>query len=110
MKDLLSRQEGVANPLSEAEIMTQVLGARRGFNRGRGHIVPGMARHCSSSSSAGPSSPPPRLYTQEQVDEMMASSDRKYERVTSQMKYIVKELAKHDIELEIESDHESDED
>ncbi|KAK1407770.1 hypothetical protein QVD17_39397 [Tagetes erecta] len=50
MIDLLSRQEGATGPLSEKQIMDQVLGIRHRFNMGRRHIVPSLARYSSSST------------------------------------------------------------
>ncbi|KAK1430973.1 hypothetical protein QVD17_14132 [Tagetes erecta] len=108
MNDLLSRQEGAADPLSEKQIMDQVLGTRRGFNRGRGHIVPGLARFCSSSSSTGQSTPPPPVYTQEQVNEKLASSNRRYKRLATKMKDVVEGLAEHEIVIQFDSEYESD--
>ncbi|KAK9050364.1 hypothetical protein SSX86_030665 [Deinandra increscens subsp. villosa] len=82
MNELLGQQQGAANPMSEKEILDEVLDKRRGFKRGRGHIVPGM-RYCSSSSMPGPSTDPlERVYTKAEVDAMMAKAEKKVERKT----------------------------
>ncbi|KAK9076207.1 hypothetical protein SSX86_004540 [Deinandra increscens subsp. villosa] len=81
MNELLGQQQGAANPMSEKEILDEVLGKRRGFKRGRGHIVPGM-RYCSSSSMPGPSTDPlERVYTKAEVDAMMAKAEKKIDDV-----------------------------
>lgn len=71
MVELRNAQVGSSNPLSEREIVTNVLGERRGHIRGIGRIV-----SCSSSSTSrsnAQSRPSQRLYTQAEVDAMHAT-------------------------------------
>jgi hypothetical protein len=109
MNELRRQQQGVANPMTEEQILAEVLGTRRGFNRGRGHIVPGTARYHSSSSSPGTSNTMGRVYTQAEVEAMMAKSERAQARLNSQLQSIVNGLSKHNIMIEWEDEEEEEE-
>ena len=69
MEQLRHSQAGSSNPMNEEQILSQVLGERRGHNRGRGRKSPAVA----SSSSYQPNQE--RVYTQREVDEMIRNRD-----------------------------------
>ena len=69
MQQIRDSQSSSGNPLRDDEILSQVLGTRRGHNKGRGRIVSGTS---SSSQSTGQSH---HVYSQAQVDAMLAQRD-----------------------------------
>ena len=69
MQQIRDSQSSSGNPLRDDEILSQVLGTRRGHNKGRGRIV---SETSSSSQSTGQSHP---VYSQAQVDAMLAQCD-----------------------------------
>ena len=70
MQQIRNSQSSSDNQIREDEILSQVLGTRRGHNKGRGRIVP--VTSSSSTQSTGGSH---KSYSQAQVDAMLAERD-----------------------------------
>ena len=69
MEQIRQSQAGCSNPLTDEQILSQVLGERRGHNRGRGRKLP------IAASIPNYQPPKERVYTQREVDEMMRNRD-----------------------------------
>ena len=75
MLELRDSQSGTSNPMSEEDILGEVLGHRQGHNRGRGRKLPGVASSSSSAQSQ------PKMYTQSEVDKMFATANSQFSQV-----------------------------
>lgn len=116
MLALKEAQIDVPNQLTEEQIIEQVLGTRRGHNRGRGQVVR-RANSSSivlaerSSSSVGnmlwaQSSVGERSYTQAEVDSLVASTSSRLE---TKLNVLLRGLKANNIEIEFEEDESGDE-
>ena len=67
MEQLRESQDSTSNPLTEEQILQQVLGERRGHSRGVGRQLAGIASSSNSRSQKE------KVFTKEQVKELFAA-------------------------------------
>ena len=106
---LKEAQVDVPNQMSEEQIMEQVLGKRRGHNRGRGQVV---RRADSSPIVLAERSRPveERSYTQAQVDALLANSNSRTSQLEMKLDALLRGLKANNIEVEFDNEDDGNED